>query len=186
MSFLGPKSSKKALLFSSEQIKENNLKAAVTYSVTWKRYFMLVLLALINFCNLIWLWRGSSSSRIRNEIKEIHHPSDFQLYLLEVLFSVWYLPGSIIAVLLYTRFSLRICILIATFLQTIGSSIMILTVENLVFIYIGNVFWAIVYQIIVIGAPLFATNWFEDSKRAIVIAFIYIITFLTSDHSLNF
>ena len=39
---------------------------------------------------------------------------------------------------------------------------------------------------IIFGAPLLATKWFEDSKRVIVIAFIYIVTFLASDHSFGF
>ena len=162
------------------------MATADTYSVTWKRYYMLVLFALIYFCNIIWLWSGTANSRVRNEIKQIYDVNRFQFYSLMILLSVWYLPGAIIAVLIYNKFSLRGCILAAIFLSTIGSLIMILTVENLVFIYIGNVFWAIVHQIIVIGIPLFATKWFEDSKRMIAIAFIYIVKFLATDHSYGF
>ena len=36
---------------------------------------------------------------------------------------------------------------------------------------------------IMFGAPLLATKWFEDSKRVIVICFTYMIAFLASDHS---
>ena len=36
---------------------------------------------------------------------------------------------------------------------------------------------------IIFGSPLLATNWFEDSKRIIVISVSYIVTFIASDHS---
>ena len=39
---------------------------------------------------------------------------------------------------------------------------------------------------IIFGAPLLATKWFEDSKRDIVISFTYTVTFLAADHSFGF
>ena len=99
------------------------------------------------------------------------------------MYDIWYLPGAIIAVLMYNKLSLKMTIWIATTISTTGSIITVLAAWKLSFIFIGDFMWSIVHEMIIFGSPLLATNWFEDSKRIIVISVSYIVTFIASDHS---
>ena len=150
------------------------------YGVTWKRYYILWLFAVINFCNAFW---RITSSRTRGEFADIYNLNTVQQYALKVLFTVIYLPGAIIAVLVHNRYSLRSGVVIGALVQSIGAFTMIFTFIHYSFVYLGDAIISIVHQMIVFGAPLLAVKWFEDSKRVIAISLAVTFAYLGTGES---
>ena len=166
------------LMYSSRPNSSSRLTAK--YGVTWKRFYILAIFSLINYCNVAW---HHSNTVTRNEIQNMHNLNNSQMYALKVLYNVLFVPGSILAIILHNNFSLRVWINTAAFVNAIGAWLIILTMFHYSFIYIGEALWSIVNFTIIYAAPLLAVKWFEDSKRVIVIVFIVSVTFFIADHS---
>ena len=84
------------------------------------------------------------------------------------MYVITFVPGAILAGILYNNFSCKLVLSFAVCMQTLGAWLNIFSRVHLAFIYIGTTFSGLAYPLIIIACPLVAVKWFEDSKRVLV------------------
>ena len=115
----------------------------------------------------------SSELYMNKMIHDTYKTSSLQEGIENSMQSILYLPGAIASTIIYNKYSLKTGIMFGVLFQTVGSCFKLLLKADMVyFMFIGQAFWSIAYPFIIIPTTLVSLNWFEDSKRVLMISIL--------------
>ena len=122
----------------------------------------------------MWL---TSNKYLDDMLKTMYNFSSTSRGVLRCMYYFMFLPGIVLSTILHNKFSLRASLLIVTLIITAGALFKLLTTVHHAFLFIGQGLWTLTHPSIIFASALVAVNWFEDSKRVLMLSIFVSFSF---------
>lgn len=118
-----------------DEDSEKDQKKMITFQVYKRRYYILGLFSALHIMNqVLWI----SLSAVEEDVQKAYNMSEFEVNLIPTLYPIMFIPGVVLATIVYNHVNLRYGVLIGALLQAIGAGIKCLVNIQFELLFVGQ------------------------------------------------